>query len=301
MPVLLFAWGWFLIAHSLESTVFPLELVHEHRNYFATIGFFIAIVWAVQRVRDRWRRIAYVALASYLMLLAGVTLTRSLQWSNDVDLALLEASNHPRSSRANYQLGRVYLGLLETTGEQRFGPLAEQTLRTAADSYLPGLGPLFGLVHQAYYRNEVPDPAIVTAIKDRLRNGPFYNGNTSFLNSFLLCQIDDRCHMPDADAEQIFMAALANPRIPPDKKAEVYKFLAQYYMNRQNGFDKGVELIETAIATYDSAATRIMYSQALGLQGHYSEAHEQLDKAESVDRLAVYRARIERERSALRK
>ena len=300
-PILLFAWGWFLISHALESTVFPLELVHEHRNYFATIGLFVALVVALHHLQDRWHRIAYVMVAGYLVLLGGVTLTRSLQWSNNVDLALLEASNHPKSSRANYELGRTYLALLEATGERRFGSLAEQALRDAARGYLPGLAPFFGLVQQAYYRNETPDPAIVAGLKERLRNGPFYNGNTSFLKSFLLCQFDNRCHMPDAEAEQIYMAALANPHVPPDKKAEVYKFLAQYYISRLNDFDKGIELIAAAIATHDSAATRIMYAQAFGLQGRYANALEQLDRAEALDRLAVYRGRIERERNALRK
>ena len=300
-PILLFAWGWFLISHALESTVFSLELVHEHRNYFATIGIFIALAWALRRIQTRWRRIAYVLLGCYLLLLAGVTLTRSLQWSNNLDLALLEASNHPHSGRANYELGRNYLALLETTGEQRFGSLAEQALRDAVHSYLPGLGPYFGLIHQAYYRKKLPDQEIVSALKNKLRTGPFYNSNTSFLNSFLLCQVDNRCHMSDAEAVQLFTAALDSPRIPRDKKAEVYKLLAQYYMNRMNDFDKGIEFIAEAALTSDSAATRIMYAQALGLKGRFADAHAQLDRAIVLDTLAVRRARIERERSALRK
>ena len=300
-PVLLFAWGWFLISHTLESTVFPLELVHEHRNYFATIGFFIAFTWSLSCVRHRWQRIAYALAGSYLILLAGVTVTRSLQWSNNIDLALLEASNHPHSARANYELGRNYLALLETTGEQRFGPLAEQALRNAANGYLSGLGPYFGLIHQAYYRGMAPDVEIVAELKNKLRTGPFYNGNTSFLKSFLLCQIDNQCRMPDAEAVQIYASALANPRISREKKAEVYKFLAQYYINRMNDFSEGMELIAAATSTYDSAPTRIMYAQAFGLQGLYADAHRQLDRAEALDALAVYRGRIERERMALRK
>lgn len=300
-PILLFAWGWFLISHALESTIFSLELVHEHRNYFATIGIFVALVWALRRIQTRWRRIAYVLLGCYLLLLAGVTVTRSLQWSNNVDLALLEASNHPRSGRANYELGRNYLALLETTGEQRFGSLAEDALRDAAHSYLPGLGPYFGLIHLSYYRKKLPDQEVVSILESKLRTGPFYNSNISFLNSFLLCQVDDRCHMSDREAVQLFKAALENPHIRRDKKAEVYKFLAQYYINRMNDLDKGIEFIAEAALTSDSAATRIMYAQALGLQGRFADAHSQLDRAVALDTLAVQSARIERERLALRK
>ena len=301
VPLLLFAWSWFLIAHSLESTVFPLELVHEHRNYFATIGIFVAAACVLATSRARWQRLGYLLVGCYLVLLASVTVTRSLQWSNNVDLALLEASNHPQSSRANYELGRTYLILLQTTGEERFGPLAEQALRDAAAGYQPGLGPLFGLVQQAYYRNIEPDPAVVTELELKLRDGAFYNGNTSFLNAFLLCQIDGRCRMPDAEAIRIFRSALANPRIPADKKAEVYKYLAQYYINRTSDLAKGVELIDEAAAVHDSAGTRIMYAQALGLLGRYPEARAQLDRAALLDRSNVYWQRIQREKQAISK
>lgn len=300
-PLLVFAWLWFLVAHSLESTVFPLELVHEHRNYFATIGIFIAAAYALASLRAGRQRLGHLLVVCYLVLLAGVTVTRSLQWSNNVDLALLEASNHPRSSRANYELGRTYLMLLQTTGDKRFGPLAEQALRDAAAGYQPGLGPLFGLVQQAYYRNMEPDPAVVIELEVKLRDGAFHNGNTSFLNAFLLCQIDGRCRMPDAEAIRIFMSALANPRIPADKKAEVYKYLAQYYINRTHDLAKGVELMGKAAAIHDSAGTRIMYAQALGLQGRYPEARAQLDRAALLDRSSTYWQRIEREKQAISK
>jgi hypothetical protein len=37
-PLAAFGIAWFLIGHSLESTVLPLELAHEHRNYLPLLG-----------------------------------------------------------------------------------------------------------------------------------------------------------------------------------------------------------------------------------------------------------------------
>lgn len=298
-PLVLFGWGWFLISHALESTVFPLELVHEHRNYFATIGFFICIAWGLQQVQQRWRRIASVCIFGYLALLASTTFTRSMQWSNNVDLALLEASNHPESARANYELGKVYLALLERTGDKRFGVLSGNSFAVAANSFAPGVGPLFGSLHLAYYLNESPDHIIFGRLLDKLENDPFYNGNTSFLNSFMLCQVEQRCRMPDADAIRLFEATLDNPRGPPQKRAEVYKILAQYYINRRKDLEKGIELIDAASATFDSAATRIMYAQAFRLQGRFDDASKQLARAVELDSSKIYQARIERERQAI--
>ena len=38
---LAFGIAWFLVGHSIESTVFSLELYFEHRNYFPGVGLFL--------------------------------------------------------------------------------------------------------------------------------------------------------------------------------------------------------------------------------------------------------------------
>ena len=42
-PIISFGIAWFLLGHSLESTIFPLELMHEHRNYLPSLGIVILI------------------------------------------------------------------------------------------------------------------------------------------------------------------------------------------------------------------------------------------------------------------
>ena len=47
-PLVSFGILWFLVGHSLESTIFPLELMHEHRNYLPSFGIMV-VVGAVLR------------------------------------------------------------------------------------------------------------------------------------------------------------------------------------------------------------------------------------------------------------
>jgi hypothetical protein len=42
-----FGLAWFVIGHLLESTIVPLEMVFEHRNYLATIGFAFVASWCI--------------------------------------------------------------------------------------------------------------------------------------------------------------------------------------------------------------------------------------------------------------
>lgn len=300
-PLLLFAWGWFLLSHSLESTIFPLELVHEHRNYFATFGFFFLVSIGLERIQapDK-KRLAIIILTLYLGLLAFITCNRALQWSNPVDLAANEAENRPSSPRANYELARNYMVLLQNTGDDHFGALADEALIRATQSYLPSVLPFLARVHLAYFRGIEPDPDLLNSIISRFRDLPYYNTNTGALNSFLECQIEKKCRLPDDQALKIFKAGLDNPLIPLGQKAEVTKIIAQYYINKYGDLQRGTALILTALAMSDEAPSRIMYAQALAFQGKFVEGLVQLELAQSMDRKGVYRYRIDEERSAMR-
>ena len=113
-PLVLFAWGWFLISHLMESTVFSLELVHEHRNYFAFIGLiFVVVYYLAQVTNKKLKPFIYVFAFIFIANLAFTTWQRSIIWSNLVDHAVYEATMHPQSDRANYQLARIYIKLME--------------------------------------------------------------------------------------------------------------------------------------------------------------------------------------------
>lgn len=297
-PALLFGWGWFLIAHSLESTVFPLELVYEHRNYFATVGLFMLVPAGMARVeKPELRRLFTALLCGYIALLGFITHVRALQWSNLVDWAALEASNHPESARANYELARDYMILRSSTGEERFGELAYEALGRAERSYLPGVLPYMARIQLAYFREMQPDPESVDKVRYGLRNGPFYNVNVSMLTSFVTCQIEKKCFLPDVQAIEFLQDALANPRISKTDAAEVMKLEAQYRINRFGDLKEGTRLIDQASRINDIAPTRVMYAQALAFQGKFNEALAQLNIADSLDTNGSSRARIERERS----
>ncbi len=54
-PLLAFAILFFFLNHLIESTVFPLELVFEHRNYLPTLFLFLPIAAAIKMQLDRSR------------------------------------------------------------------------------------------------------------------------------------------------------------------------------------------------------------------------------------------------------
>lgn len=300
-PELLYAWGWFLISHALESSVFPLDLVYEHRNYFATIGLIILLPLSLRRTTAPGLRRMFVAfLAAYAGLLAFMTHDRALQWSNHVDWAVMEATNHPKSTRATYELARIYMVLMKSTGDDRYGELADQALKQSTETNLPGVLPFMARVQLAYFRGLEPEPEAVLAVKEGFEHWPYRAVNTATLRSMVSCQVDGRCRLPDAQALAILDAALRNTSVSTRERAEVLKVLAQYRINMLHDLPGGSELIRQSVDLNDDATSRVMYAQALAMEQKYDEALGQLDKATAIDRDGTSRRRIERERDAMR-
>ena len=72
LPVLAFGLAFFLVGHSMESTVVNLELVHEHRNYVPDFGILFALVYYALAARTRsYAILRQVGIAAFIVLEIG--------------------------------------------------------------------------------------------------------------------------------------------------------------------------------------------------------------------------------------
>lgn len=118
-PALALGWLWFLAAHALESTVLPLELVFEHRNYLALFGPALALAWTITTLKSR--PVAIVVAAAALVALGTQTARRSDHWRDYETWLRAELRHHPASLRANSDW------VLYLTARER-GDEAEETI-----------------------------------------------------------------------------------------------------------------------------------------------------------------------------
>jgi hypothetical protein len=100
---LVFGVGWFLVGHLLESTVIPLELRFEHRNYLPSYG----IIFAAGVLLDQWRpfenarpRLKFALLAGLLISVSIQLHTRVTTWASPQNFFNHELANNPNSERA---------------------------------------------------------------------------------------------------------------------------------------------------------------------------------------------------------
>ncbi len=93
---------WFFLGHSIESTFLPLELVHEHRNYFSSIGVALLMSYIILATTMLKRSIKILVIGGLLVLNGSVLHARSVIWSNDFSKAVHEAKSHPTSADAQF-------------------------------------------------------------------------------------------------------------------------------------------------------------------------------------------------------
>lgn len=134
IPALFVGWGIFLVGHALESTLIPLELYFEHRNYLPMLGILYALVGLAAAAGDRLRavglrpgRIGAVLAVGILALYAFGTHGRARVWSTPESLALSAVASHPYSMRAN-------LTLVKSAFEHGNAALAEDSLARLASA-----------------------------------------------------------------------------------------------------------------------------------------------------------------------
>ncbi len=123
---------WFFAAHLMESSVLPLELTFEHRNYLPLFGLILGIVAAIGSSDYARQETKSLATLTVLILAAftGVTAVRAIEWASPVAFATSEARHHPQSPRAQYELGSVMLAAVLDGGTQFAQPATDAMLRS---------------------------------------------------------------------------------------------------------------------------------------------------------------------------
>ncbi|MDF4001967.1 hypothetical protein P3W33_00960 [Luteibacter sp. PPL552] len=132
-PLVTLGIGFFLIGHALESTIVPLELYFEHRNYLPDVGVLIALtggfraLWIRYRtITPGFRRIALISLPVLLALYASATWVETGNWSNADTLFDMQEAYNPTSARLQDMLAARAVERKQVESALRHLDLAER-------------------------------------------------------------------------------------------------------------------------------------------------------------------------------
>lgn len=107
-PSVFVGWCFFLVAHAMESSILPLELYFEHRNYLPAFGLLLAVAGMAELVTRKLHtqnlsrhQLGLLAATAFALALGFATYARAVVWSSEGTLLAQEVRYHPGSLRAN--------------------------------------------------------------------------------------------------------------------------------------------------------------------------------------------------------
>jgi len=287
---------WFFAGHVLESTIFPLEIAHEHRNYLADYGILLALASALaQAPIRRLAAVVQTVVPVVLLLFSYTTWLRSTQWSDNINHAIYEARHHPQSHRAVFAAGRIY-ARLAMQGQPDTEARAFEYLASASRLDQTGIMADVTMVKLAYLLDRTPDPAWFDTILHKLAGYPATPSDISSLQDLADC-LGETCKVPHALMEQIFQAALK------DENPQTLVVYGYYTINKRGNFDKGLVLFTrtvelapqepqywknlinllTVMGRFDAAEQRLQEFKATSPYGmgaaHFQAIQDEIDTA----------------------
>jgi len=225
-PLLAFSVGWFLVGHLLESTLFPLELYFEHRNYLAALGALASLCILLWRLPPSGRVLGGAVFGVYLVLNAFILHELTQVWGSSRLAAQLWLDQHPGSERARQQLAQQYL----------MADDEPKALKTIKEGYQ--FNPqLTRLALQTLQMSCFRGDDTTEMVKEMLPN--LATGTTSFAALDALQRISNNlpkksCKGMDEDVLlRILDTLMANPKYQVDllSMADLHRLKAQQYAN----------------------------------------------------------------------
>jgi len=123
-PLLSFAILFFFINHLVESTIIPLELIFEHRNYLPSFFLFLPVAagihWAIKRSASYSRLVhgALIGVIPLLLIAIGLgAYSRNQVWATEESLWADAITKAPNNARPYAKLGEIYGWQKEKTPE----------------------------------------------------------------------------------------------------------------------------------------------------------------------------------------
>ena len=227
MPLAALGVFWFFAAHFLTSNVINLEMVFEHRNYFALLGVLLVLADLVRRVpMQDGPALKRVAVAVVIVAFGFLATLRAATWGDPVHFASDLVAKNPQSARASSDLATLWVGMSDSNPDSPFFDFGRREFERA--SLLPSASPLpeQGLILMAATTHQPVKDEWWDRLIHKLQTQPISPQQNAALMG-LLGQRQAGVVMDDRRLAQAGQALLARG----GQRAHVYALLGDHALN----------------------------------------------------------------------
>jgi len=222
----LFAFGllFFYAGHLLESTVIPLELVHEHRNYLPQLGVWMSIAGALAAWRRETRLRELVTLGVALIVTFGLaTAVRASTWKSGPLHIWIEVMHHPGSSRALNEMGGVFRRAAANVDDEALRQdFLQRALMLFDRSDELDSANFSGAFGRLYVQGPSPmekDVEFLQALTERMLAEPYFPNNENLFYQLAVCSKQDRCRYGADNIQRFLESQVDHPTAPSKYRA----------------------------------------------------------------------------------
>jgi hypothetical protein len=277
---------WFLGAQLLTGTFIALELMFEHRNYFASLGIMLALADLLLLAPGRMgrRHVGECIAVVFLLISAGITHLRAIEWSNQYRFSISEAAKRPGSPRATYDAART---MVIVTGYRRDSPYTGEALAALQRALaVPHNGVLPDQAMLMYAaRTGLPlQPEWWRDIDTKLSTLPLGPQEYAALATLTKCAIEKHCDFPRDDMLRMYSSALAK-----GPNAEVLNIYGDYALNVTGDPQFALRLWRQASAMRPSEAQyHVSLAKLYILLNRFPDARQQIVELHKLGRLGQF-------------
>tara|TARA_R110002110_G_scaffold121431_2_gene297252 strand:- start:89316 stop:91256 length:1941 start_codon:yes stop_codon:yes gene_type:complete len=247
-PIPALGCAWFFVSHLLESTIFPLELVFEHRNYLASVGVILVptyfLVTLAHSPKIKLKKFYPVLGCLYIAVLISMTWSRVHSWSSSELFLKNTLAFHPNSPRVHIEVANWYLnyGLYGSA-------FTQLNIAQALQPTNSGIALHKVLIH--CHANGLPQDIFEEA-KTNIQQYPITPYSILILDQLVTNIFEKKCNsISPNNALQIIQAAYKNPRLQyhPKYQAVLYHLEAGLQMRKNNTKD-AIILLQKSYEAY---------------------------------------------------
>lgn len=251
-PVLALGILFFLLGHSMESSVIPLELVHEHRNYLPMFGVVLPVAYYMLSPEHhpaslRMRKVGVVLV---VIMFAALTWLRASQWSDPFGLMQMEVQHHPQSARANADLASQYAYLPASNALDADLNYRNALAHFSQAAYISknDTAGFFGVLAINSARGLPTDATWTDELEKRLERMPSLPSSINSLMALEKCYVAGRCkHGPEL-MERLLRAALRNPTLTGPRRSTALFALSDFLFKINHQPEQAAEAAYQAVA-----------------------------------------------------
>lgn len=277
-PLVSFGIAWWYAGHLLESTLVPLEIYFEHRNYFPGMGLILAAAAGCLHIRSRPVRLTALSAGVALSLLGGLLTSQGSRiWGNHDLLAMTWAAEHPTSPRAQAQ----FVDRLLAYGQYERG---RRVMRDLADQRRDDAAPLLKM-YQIECEGDLERTVTAADILAALEEPGFSRTSLTAYGKNLLHSVGSgRCDIPVETVSALVdgIAGVEDPALDRRSRAHLYYAHGEFLLSRGERA-LALESLERAHRLQPSVSTALRLAVERMRAGRYAGAREAIALAEAAN------------------